>query len=77
MTKLYGVDYGQRKDCRVCQYDRFYVELGTGTVNEKPIGVMTIRCSRCGTVLDQLQIDWQASVKPEDKVVIEDGIKRA
>jgi len=74
--KIYGIDYGIAKTCRVCQCDRFLVELGTGTVNDEPISVYTIRCSRCGTVLDQLQVDWKNSVKPEDKVVVHDGIKR-
>jgi len=62
--------------CRVCQGEMFVVERGTGTVNDDPVSVLTIRCNRCGTVLDQLQIDWKGFVKPEDKVVINDGIIR-
>jgi len=71
-----GVDYGTRCDCRVCQYDRFYVDMGQGTVNDEPVGVMTVRCVRCGTPLGHYQVDWKASNRPEDKVTIKDGIIR-
>ena len=76
MGEAFGADFGERVDCRVCRMDRFLVERGHGTVNDKPVTVLTIRCSRCGTVFDHLQVDWQASVTEEDKVVIADGIKR-
>lgn len=76
MGRAFGADFGERVECRVCQLDRFLVERGAGTVNDKPVTTLVIRCSRCGTVFDILQVDWGASVKPEDKVVIEDGIKR-
>ncbi|MDD5700618.1 MAG: hypothetical protein PHU23_01095 [Dehalococcoidales bacterium] len=76
MANLGGVDYGEKQECRVCQYDRFIVERGQGTVNDKPVSVLTIRCSRCGTPLDQLEVDWSNSVKQEDKVNIHDGIVR-
>ena len=79
MTRLYGADYGEGLNCRVCQYDRFLVERGSGTVNGNPISVLTIRCSRCGTVMEQLNISWKDSVKPGDGnvVAVEDGIRRA
>ena len=73
---LYGVDYGQSLTCRVCHHDRFLVERGSGTFNGDPISVLTIRCDRCGTVMEQLNISWKDSVKPGDKVVVHDGIQR-
>lgn len=59
MAELYGVDFGVKQTCRMCQLDSFIVEIGTGKADDKPISVLTIRCSRCGTVLNQFTIDWK------------------
>ena len=77
MGNMNGADFGDRQICRVCQYENFLVEMGRGTINGKPMGLLNIRCSRCGTPLGHYQIDWEASVKAlDDKVTIEDGINR-
>lgn len=72
----FGADYGMQCFCRVCQGQLFTVEKGQGSVNDQPITVMTIRCYRCGTPLEQLQMDWSRPITEQDKVVIEDGIRR-
>jgi len=76
MANIGGVDYGEKQTCRVCQFDRFIIDRGNGTVNGKPVSVLTIRCARCGTIMDQLEVDWAASVTEKDKVIINDGIIR-
>lgn len=76
MGNLNGLDYGERQSCRVCKNGMFLVERGDGTINDEPIQAVTIRCSRCGTVLDQYQVDWSAPITNEDTVVINDGVQR-
>lgn len=74
--KLAGVDYGREKLCRVCNSHLFIVEQGAGTLNNKPISILTIRCYRCGTVEEQVQLDWSQPISDEDQLVVEDGVVR-
>jgi uncharacterized Zn finger protein len=73
---LGGVDFGVAQECRICHGNLFIVEKGKGKINELPISTLTIRCHRCGTVLEQLQLDWSSPVTEKDKVFVEDGVKR-
>ncbi len=77
MTQAFGADYGQGIDCRVCRHNRFMLERGAATIDGKPVTTLVIRCGRCGTVYDILQIDWSATPDfSRQSVVINDGIQR-
>ena len=76
MGNFNGLDYGERQFCRVCKSDRFLVERGEGTINDQLIQAVTIRCSRCGTLLDQYQVDWTCPITVDDTVIIDDGVAR-
>lgn len=74
MANQGGIDFGTRQTCRVCQYDRFYVEIGTGTRDGEAICVRTERCAHCGTPEAQFQVDY-LSAKGAD-ITIDDGVRR-
>jgi hypothetical protein len=58
-------------------YDRYTLQRGSATINDKPVSTLVIKCARCGTIYDILQIDWLASPDfTKEKVVINDGIER-
>lgn len=76
MGNFNGLDYGERQTCRVCKGGVFFVERGDGEINGEPVQVVTIRCSRCGTLLDQYQVDWSSPITKDDMVIVNDGVKR-
>jgi hypothetical protein len=77
MKDAYGTDFGLPVDCRVCRCDRFTLNRGNATIDDKPVSTLVIRCARCGTIYDILQVDWTASPDfSKEKVVINDGIER-